>query len=84
MTQRYSRREESEFLKERHVEQRHRGETFQSMFKVRWQAAVSGFQNTVGICCKIGWKDRQLTKYRSLSLPFVFYIVQNLWILSWK
>ena len=36
MTQRYSRREESEFVEDRHVEQRHRGETFQNMFKVRW------------------------------------------------
>lgn len=53
-------------------------QTFQNMFKMRWQNTVSGFQNTVGVDCdprlegQVGNKIHKFLNARLRSLHFIF------------
>lgn len=61
---------------------------FKSMFKIRWSAIVSSFENMVRIYYEIrlekqvGYKMSKCFSGRIRSLDFILHVVGNIWIVS--
>lgn len=61
---------------------------FKSMFKIRWSAIVSSFENMVRIYYEVrlerqvGNKMSKCFNGRIRSLDFIIHVVGNIWIVS--